>query len=146
VNQIPEEHGDPYELADKLDWPLGLLQDEKKVRTFICACCRLLWAKLPAVARQALAVAEGYIEGACSPEVLVNERVELWQYLDKESSNFSSPEVNAVRAVICCLYEDLPKDEMYDFVMHTLEFCNDVADNRPAQYQLLREIFDYPNP
>jgi hypothetical protein len=105
----------------------------------------MLWDKLPDAARRALEVAEGYIEGACSPEILISERVKLWEYLGEESCNFSSPQVNAVRAVICCLYEDIPKDEMYDAVIHTLEFCNDVEGNRPAQYRLMREVFGYPS-
>jgi len=143
ANHILENQNDPYELVGKLEWPLGLLQDERKVRRFICACYRLLWDKLPDAAQKALKVAEGYSEGTCSGEMLVYERVTLWQYLGKESCNFSSPKVNAVRAVICCLFENIPKDELYDTVMHTLEFCNDVEDNRSAQYQIMCEIFGY---
>lgn len=98
---------------------------------------------MPDVARTALAVAEGYTDGRYTVKTLVNERVKLWEYLGQESCNFSSPEVNAVRAVICCLYEDIPKGEMYDYVRNTLEFCNDVEDNSQAQCQLMSEVFGY---
>ena len=140
-NQISKSYDDLYDLANLLDSPHGPLSDERKVRTFICACCRLLWDKLPDVARRALEVAEGYVEGSYSADRLLNERVELWEYLGEESCNFASSKVNAVRAVICCLYAGIPEDELYDTVMHTLEFCNDVEVQYTAQYQLMREVF-----
>jgi hypothetical protein len=127
----------------ELAWPLGLLQDEQKLRRFMCACCRQLWIRLPDAAQKALAVAEDYTVGLASAETLVNERRRLWQYLGKESCNLALAEVSAVRAVICCLYEGMPGEEALDLVALLMGFCNNVEDSRPAQYQLLREIFGY---
>lgn len=111
------------------------------MRTFICACCRLMWAKLPEAAQKALVVAEDYIEGSSSMEMLVSERVKLWKYLGKESCNSALPEVNAVRAVICCLCEH--DQEAFDTIRLVLNFCDGVGDYHQAQYQLLSSIYGY---
>jgi hypothetical protein len=100
-----------------------------------------MWDKLPEVAQTALVVAEDYIEGLSSTEMLVNERVKLWEYLGKESCNVASPEVNAVRAVICCLYEY--DQEAFDTIRLVLDFCDGVEDHHEAQYQLLCNIYGY---
>ena len=141
MNQILDNRSDPYELLDQLEWPLELLQDERKMRTFICACCRLMWDRLPEVARKALVVAEDYIEGKSSAEMLLSERVKLWDYLGHESCDFGSAEVNAVRAVICCLYEY--DHEAFDTIRLVLDFCDGIGDYRQAQYQLLSNIYGY---
>ena len=143
TNQIPDNQGDPYELVAELEWPLGILQDEVKVRTFICACCRLMWDRLPEVAQKALVVAEDYIAGLSTAEMLVSERVKLWEYLGDEDSNFMSAEVNAVRAVICCLYEDGYEQEAYETIWLLLDFCDGVEDHHQEQYQLLSDIYGY---
>jgi hypothetical protein len=53
-----------------------------------------------------------------------------------------SADVNAVRAVICCLYEN--GQEAFDTIRLVLDFCGAVEDHRQAQYQLLRNIYGYP--
>lgn len=109
------------------------------MRTFICACCRLMWNRLPEVAQKALVVAEDFIEEVSSAGMLVKERVKLWEYLGKESCNFASTEVNAVRAVICCLYEY--DQEAFETIRNVLDFCNAVEDHHQEQYQLLGNIY-----
>jgi hypothetical protein len=102
-----------------------------------------MWGRLPEVAQKALVVAEGYIEGVSTGEMLVSERVKLWEYLGKESCNFVSAEVNAVRAVICCLYEGRYEQEAFDTVRLVLDFCEAVEDHRQAQYELLSKLYGY---
>jgi hypothetical protein len=140
VSDSFEAQGDHHDLAEELE-ASGLLQGERKLRTFSCACCRLIWEKLPSVAQEALNVAEDYSKGLIPPEVIVSERVGLWEYLGKESCDFSSAKVNAVRAVICCLFEHTAAHEAYDHARATMDFCNDVEDHQREQYELLRNIF-----
>jgi hypothetical protein len=119
------------------------LEDRQKLQRFLCGCCRLIWDSLPDVAKNALRVAEAYAEGSVLPERITEERVKLWQFLGKDSCNFSSPEVNAVRAVICCLYEDIP-DDAYGVALAAMDFCNGVRDETPAQLRLLHAIYTSP--
>jgi hypothetical protein len=135
-----ETQGDPYELVEELEASC-LLQDEGKLQAFSCACCRLIWDELPIAAQSALKVAEDYSKGLIPPEVVISERVKLWKYLGKESCDFSSAKVNAVRAVICSLFEHTPPHEAYDYARATMDFCNDVEDHQREQFELLREIF-----
>ena len=51
------EPGDPYTLLGDLEQSRQL-QDEQKIQRFSCACCRLIWAKLPPIAQEALTLGE----------------------------------------------------------------------------------------
>ena len=135
-----EAQDDPYELAEELE-ASRLLQDERKLQIFSCACCRLIWDKLPSIAQAALNIAEAYSKGLIPSEAIVSERVKLWKYLGKESCDFSSAKVNAARAVICCLSKHTPAHEAYEHARATMDFCNAVEDRQREQYELLRQIF-----
>jgi hypothetical protein len=142
MQNMPQPSSDPYVLADELD-ARGLLNPQA-VRTFSCACCRLIWAHLPIIAQEALGIAEAYLQHQASDELLVETRVKLWTFLGKESCNFTSPTVNAIRAIICCLYSDESMREtnhLYDTLTITMDFCNAVMLDQEEHSRLLREIF-----
>jgi hypothetical protein len=132
--------GDEIDLAEDLE-ASGDLQNEMKLQLFACACCRLIWDKLPPLAQAALLVGEDFSNGLVLPERLETERVKLWNFLGEESCNFSLPRVNAVRAVICCLFARNEVEVAYDHVRAVMEFCNDVEDHQREQYGLLRKVF-----
>jgi hypothetical protein len=134
--------GDHYELAERLE-ASGLLQNGEKLQAFACCCCRLIWKQFPPEAQEALKVGEAFSKGLVSSERIVTERIKLWDLLGEESCNFSSTKVNAVRAVICCLFEysDSDLEVAYDHVRASMDFCNAVEDHQRAQYDLLVEIF-----
>jgi hypothetical protein len=130
----------PYDLAEALELD-GALQDQGKLIAFCCGCCRLIYDKLPAVAQHSLTVAESYVAGLASADNLLDERVKLWEFLGKDSCDFSSPHVNAVRGVICCLFASTPATEAYDHIRAAMEFCNAVEDHELEHSALLMEIF-----
>jgi hypothetical protein len=137
--QSPDVH---YELAEKLE-ASGLLQNREKLQAFACRCCRLIWKQLSPEAQEALKVGEDFSRGLVLSERIVAERIKLWDLLGEESCSFSSTKVNAVRAVICCLFEysDSDLDVAYDLVRASMDFCNAVEDHQREQYDLLVEIF-----
>jgi hypothetical protein len=133
---------DPYVLADLLE-SSGLLSPQT-VRTFCCACCQLIWTDIPTIAQEALSIAEAYLQHQVSDDVLVATRVKLWSFLDQDTSNLAAPTVNAIRAVICCLYPDASMhkaNDLYETLATTIDFCNAVIPYREQQLQLLRKIF-----
>jgi hypothetical protein len=131
----------PYDVAETLELN-GALTDQRKLIAFCCGCCRLIYDKLPHIAQGGLAVAEAYVRGQSSGKDLLDERVKLWKFLGKDSCDFSSPRVNAVRAVICCLFINTPPDEAYDHIRAAMEFCNAVEAHEDEQSALLAEIFE----
>ena len=142
MQNSPQPSNDPYAFADELE-ARGLLNPHA-VRTFSCACCRLIYAHLPIIGQEALGIAEAYLHHQASDELLVNTRVKLWTFLGQESCNFASPTVNAIRAIICCLYPDASMREtgtLYDTLTATMDFCNAVKPYQEEHSQLLRDIF-----
>jgi hypothetical protein len=119
----------------------GELKNEKKVLSFCCSCCRLIWDKLPQIAQDALRVSEKYINDSATPRDLEEARVNLWNYLDENNSDTKISNIAAVRAVICCLYPIKTKNEAFDCMDYTMDFCNCVEDRYSEQYYLLLEIF-----
>ena len=119
----------------------GVLNDEKKVLSFCCACCRLIWDELPKIAQEALKISEKYIKNAASVQGLINVRVQLWKNLGSDYMNLTSPNVAAIRAVICCLYEIKTMDEAFTTAAYAMSFCNTVKNKDAEQYQLLLKIF-----
>jgi hypothetical protein len=102
---------------------------------------RMLSSDLPPVAQTALNVGEDFSNGLVSPERLEAERVKLWTVLGNESCNFESPYVNAMRAVICCLFDRTEPGLEYDSASIVMEFCNAVEEHEREQYDLLRQVF-----
>jgi hypothetical protein len=134
------ELGDQYALVGDLEQSLQL-QDEQKIQRFACACCRLIWAMLPPIAQEALSLGEDYSKGLVSPKRLEEGRVKLWQFLGKDSCDFSSSKVNATRAVICCLFENIDLELAHEHVCAVMDFCNDVESRESEQFELLLKIF-----
>jgi hypothetical protein len=130
----------PYDLLETLELD-GALHDQRKLIAFGCRCCRLIYDKLPAVAQHSLTVAESYVAGLASADNLLDERITLWEFLGKDSCDFSSPRVNAVRGVICCLFDHTPATEASDHIRAAMEFCNAVEDHQAEHAALLTEIF-----
>ena len=135
-----EQHlDDAIDLLESLELS-GRLNDHRRLLQFSCGCCRLIWDDLPDEGRAALELAEAYLAGRCPPEDLEAARLRLWTRLGTRSCDFTDRWVNALRAVICCLYET-PGGEPYDSARAVMDFCNDVADRSEGQLALLREIF-----
>ena len=130
----------PHDLLSDLD-ASELLENREKLQLFSCACCRLIFDKLPPVAQTALNVGEDFSKGLVSPERLEAERIKLWTVLGNESCNFESPYVNAMRAVICCLFDQTEAGLEYDSASIVMEFCNAVEEHEREQYELLRQVF-----
>jgi hypothetical protein len=103
-------------------------------------CCHLIGRKLPPQAWHWLQVSSDYRVGRITSQELDVARVAAWKYLGPQSCNFSSPEVNAVRAVICLMFPD-NRNDWYDSLCVFLEFCNDAENHQEEQCQLIRELF-----
>ena len=143
MSAISEQQFCPYDLLEELEMS-STLADERKLRSFLCACCRQILHKLPEIAQNALVVAEEYNQNLVSKERLVAERIKLWQFWDSTPDHYNNPtlEANAVRAVICCLYEHMQKHEAFDYATNVMDFCNVVEPKEQEQYQLLQEVFN----
>ena len=143
MSAISEKQLCPFDLVDELE-SSGALENERKLRSFLCACCRQIWNKLPKIAQNALVVAKEYNRNLVPKQSLVAERIKLWQFWDATPDHYNNPtlEANAVRAVICCLYENMQKHEAFDYARNVMDFCNMVEPKEQEQYNLLKEIFD----
>ena len=79
-------------------------------------------------------------------EHLIAERVRLWNLLNLDKDKLSLVEVQVVRGVICCLYEDTYdlqwKSHVFDATLCAMDFCNAVENHEEEQYKLLNEIFE----
>ena len=74
-------------------------------------------------ARESLAVAVRYLDGAVSASELKAARINCWHSIKGRDCDFSDPEVAATRAVICTLK---PQDHDSD-LFETLDFFEGVA-------------------
>ena len=119
----------------------GELANEQRLRQFQIACCRYIWKVLPEIAREALQAAEQFAAGDLTASALVAERVALWDWLGKRSCDFSSPEVNAVRAVICCCYERLDLSVAYESAVNLVEFCEAALGEDIPHLELLGQAY-----
>ena len=134
---------DPYELIQDLEARDRL--NHRGMLLFACACCRLVWTHLPNIAQDALLIGESFLQGQCTEKHLTDTRVKLWEFLGDQSCKFDQPRVNAVRAVICCLYPPSDwheTDDYYTAIECTMDFCNAVEPHEPEQVRLLRNIFE----
>lgn len=151
-----------YKLIGELE-DAGILAaaDDRKLNSFSCACCRLIWDDLVPEARLALELAERYVSGTASSEELFAERIRMWKFCDSlpdvrarspegHISGMDSQEVSGTRAVICCLGERDPQDPdpnyERDHLEGTMMFCNRVKPNQSqAFYQIMIDIFGSPD-
>jgi len=138
-----ERSNDARDLLEELELS-GALNDEKKVLSFCCACCRLICGKLPKIAQDALEVSENYIKNSASVQDLINARVGLWKFIESDYMNFEKPHVPAIRAVICCLYEIKTIDEAFSSACYALDFCNCIEIKTAEHIELLLKIFGNP--
>lgn len=145
MDSIADTPAEARDLLERLE-AKGALLDWKKLRALQCACCRLIWHRLPEPAQAGLELAEAYNAGEVTDERLSEMRVQLWR--SPGVSRGGTPQSNAFRAVICCMYEDTEKwardDHMLDTALYCMEFCNSVEPHQPEQYRLLVEIFGLP--
>ncbi len=118
----------------------GALNNEKKLHLFCCACCRLIWDKLPEIAQKALEIAENYSNNSVHTKEVETARVHLWNYLGKDYVNVFSPNVAAIRAVICCLFERPLENHLFLITLNAMDFCSFVENNEREQYELLCKL------
>jgi hypothetical protein len=104
---------------------------------------RLLAPLLPPAAEEWLHVANRYQEKHASAADLDRARVEAWDFLGNDSCNSESPNVLAVRAIICLLFPDDYEDgeQWFDTVQCFLVASNDAVDHRREQCELLLKLF-----
>jgi hypothetical protein len=119
----------------------GELANEHRFRQFQIACCRYIWKVLPEIARRTLEAAEQFARGELTASELVAERVALWNWLGKRSCDFTSPEVNAVRAVICCCYEKHDPSDAYESAVNLVEFCEDAIGEGLPHKDILCRVY-----
>jgi hypothetical protein len=110
---------------------------ERKIRLFICACCRRVWHQLSAETRQNhVELAERYVDGRATREEF---GVADW---DREK-----PKESAIAA--CCRWDFDPYGGMYN-LLHEMQaaFRHDDpgVQEAAAQAALLRDIFHVPYP
>jgi hypothetical protein len=98
---------------------------------------------LPPAAADWLQVAERYRHREASAVDLERVRVAAWEFLGKNSCDFTSSGVLAVRAVICLLFPDDYDggDRWFETVHFFLDVSNRAADHQGAQSDLLRQLF-----
>jgi hypothetical protein len=72
---------------------------------------------------------------------MVHERMTLSRLLGKRLCDFGSREVNAVRAVICCLFEAFEPREAYDAAANLASFCDEATEEVIPYSDLLRQAF-----
>lgn len=134
---------DARDLVEKFELS-SVLNDEKKVLTFCCDCCRLIWDKLPKIAQDALEVSEKYINDSASIQDLIDARTKLWNFIGEDFMNFEMPHISATRAVICCLYEVKTMDEAFDAACYVMGFSNNIEIKTAEHVELLLKIFSNP--
>lgn len=62
-----------WRTAQKPEPMLKLLSDnasQRKLRLFLCHCCRMVWSELPDASKKAVEVAERYVQGEATPSEL----------------------------------------------------------------------------
>lgn len=137
---VQENTKEPFGLLEDLELK-GALNDEKKMHAFCCACCRLIWDKLPDLAKEALEIAESQVNSSIDSKEIENIRVQLWNYLGSDYMKTNIPTVAATRAVICCLYELENESDYFSVASYTMDFCNSVENKKSEQFELLSKIF-----
>jgi hypothetical protein len=107
------------------------------------AACQMLASLLPPTAEEWLQVAARYRHNQATSEDLERVRVAAWDFLGKDSCNFESPDVLAVRAVICLLFPDDYEggEQWFETVQFFLDVSNGAADHKREQSVLLRQLF-----
>jgi len=91
-------------------------------------CLRLIPFEMPDVAISGITLAQGYWwDGAVSKDDLENARVACWNYLVEQSDSAlaSTPNVSAVRAVICVLYAESSSDDVGDMIYFFVQVLRD---------------------
>jgi hypothetical protein len=128
---------------DELDRPGLLPRQLGRLRDFMLAASRMLAPLLPPAADEWLQVAERYRRKQVSAADLERVRVAAWDFLGKDSCNFESPGVLAVRAVICLLFPDEYEagEQWFDTAHFFLDVSNGAADHQREQSELLRQLF-----
>jgi hypothetical protein len=137
------EDDNPWELLDQLDRPAVFARESGKFREFMFTAARLLAPLLPPAAEEWLHVAERYRHKQASATDLERVRVAAWDFLGKDSCNFESSGVLAVRAVICLLFPDDYDGgrRWFETIHFFLDVSNDAADHQREQSELLRHLF-----
>jgi hypothetical protein len=99
---------------------------------------------IPERARDALILAEEFSADRVPASWLVHERMTLSKLLAKRSCDFGSREINAVRAVICCLFEEFEPREAYDAAANLASLCDNATDEVIRYSELLSQAFGLP--
>lgn len=131
-----------FQLLQRLESD-GVLQSRPDLsRQIILGLGRHLESRLPPEGKAWLAAGEAYSRGEISAASLERARVEAWEHLGDESSNFTSPRVNAVRMVICGLFPDQEKDaQQFDLLTNALEFFLGAKGNSEVAAAVIAEAF-----
>jgi hypothetical protein len=126
---------------DELDERGPLEEHSRCLRSFMLTICALLTEHLPPRSAHWLALANAYGNGAASDEDLKAAQVEAWTHLGPHRYDFSRPDVNAIRAVICTLFPDGPDPHLFENMLFFFEFCAAAGVDREEQHRLLQATF-----
>ncbi|BEV16224.1 hypothetical protein HBDW_30120 [Herbaspirillum sp. DW155] len=100
---------------------------------------------LPSVAADALEVATRFQRSQASAEQLERARIRCWESLDAKSAStdFSQPDICAIRAAICFLYAEPPSEDVAELLSWflTLVAKMDASEGVPDSTSFLQTYF-----
>ena len=136
--------------APKREWvdPLRELissEDERKLRAFQCACCRLIEHKLPVIAQQAVQLGEDYNNGLVEPEVLKERSQALVQYLEDKKKHLDADGTHWLHSSIsasayCVFVGPIDIHAALEYLEWGTLFCNRVENHWAEQEDMWHAI------
>lgn len=110
-------------------------------------CCVALSPILPPEAEQWLKVADKYRTGDLPASELLAARFEAWRQLGPNSCDFSSRQVNGVRAVLFLLFPDDHQDfkDVHFLISEFTSFCTEAGMAVEDQLRCLMAAYDVPS-
>jgi hypothetical protein len=102
--------------------------------SFLLECARLIEARMPKIASEALATGRVFAANDAGPEQLREEVRKLWEWCDRhpQKTDFrKDSDLSAVRAVLCVLTTQL-KPNPEEFLDTTSFFCQLMVNVEPC--------------
>jgi len=131
------------DFVEAMQKKLGLAETFRRVCGFMATY--LGFFTLPSVATDALDVARCFQRSQASAEQLERARIQCWEFLDAKSAStdFSQPEICAIRAVICILYAESPSEDVSELLSWFLTLVGkmDASDAVPDAASFLKTYF-----
>jgi len=105
-------------LVENMQEEIGVLDAFCVVRCVMLEAMESAQVPKPKIVQDALIIGREFQSGVASAKQLEQSRVSCWEFADSRSAStdFSDPEVCAVRAAICFLYADPPSEDLPELV------------------------------